>query len=322
MPSDGDRPAHQDDLLLQHLRNFLGIIDEAAIDKLRGRLRWLQLAGGETLMRQGEPGDELYLLVSGRLRVYVEEDEQRRIVREVTRGAVVGEMGLIAEAPRSATVVAIRDSVLVSLGKADFAELQATSPQVTLALTRQIIERLRTERGPTVADRPVTMAVLPVSAGVDAGAFAHELAAQLASRGRVVVLGPTGRNFAAGMSGGIAYVLDLDDTFQRRCNHEMVDLEPVDSPEDIDTVVMLIRRHVDCTGSELGARVLASHFAVNCIRPAVGERFVAKAKVVRAGRQQVFTHCELYAHDQGDAKLVATGETLLCVVAEPLAATP
>jgi len=188
MPPAGLRPAHQDDLLLQHLRNFLGIVDDAAIDKLRGRLRWLQLAGGETLMRQGEPGEELYLLVSGRLRVYVDQDEQRRIVREVTRGAVVGEMGVIAEAPRSATVVAIRDSVLVSLGKEDFAQLQATSPQVTLALTRQIIERLRTERGPTVADRPVTMALLPVSAGVDAAAFARELAAQLASRGRVVVL--------------------------------------------------------------------------------------------------------------------------------------
>lgn len=188
MSTDGPRPAHQDDLLLQHLRNFLGLIDEAAIDMLRGRLRWLQLAGGETLMRQGEPGEELYLLVSGRLRVYIEEDEQRRIVREVSRGEVVGEMSLIAEAPRSATVVAIRDSVLVSLGKEDFAQLQTTSPQVTLALTRQIIGRLRTERGPTVADRPVTMAVLPVSDGVDALAFARELAAELAPRGRVVVL--------------------------------------------------------------------------------------------------------------------------------------
>jgi NTE family protein len=188
MPVDGPRPPHQDDLLLQHLRNFLGIIDEAAIEMLRGRLRWLQLAGGETLMRQGEPGEELYLLVSGRLRVYIEEDGQRRIVREVPRGEVVGEMSLIADAPRSATVVAIRDSVLVSLGKDDFAQLQASSPQVTLALTRQIIARLRTERGPTVADRPVTMAVLPVSGGVDARAFAHELAAELAVRGRVVVL--------------------------------------------------------------------------------------------------------------------------------------
>ena len=72
--------------------------------------------------------------------------------------------------------------------------------------------------------------------------------------------------------------------------------------------------------TQLGARVLASHFAVNCIRPAVGERFVAKAKVVRAGKQQVFTHCELFAHDASGPKLVATGETLLCVVGEPAAA--
>jgi uncharacterized protein (TIGR00369 family) len=67
--------------------------------------------------------------------------------------------------------------------------------------------------------------------------------------------------------------------------------------------------------TQVGARVLASHFAVNCLRPAVGERFVAKARVLRAGRQQVFTQCELYAHNQGEVKLVATGETLLCVVA-------
>jgi uncharacterized protein (TIGR00369 family) len=68
--------------------------------------------------------------------------------------------------------------------------------------------------------------------------------------------------------------------------------------------------------TQVGTRVLASHFAINCIRPAVGERFVAKARVVRAGKQQVFTHCELFAHDKGQEKLVATGETLLCVVAE------
>jgi uncharacterized protein (TIGR00369 family) len=68
--------------------------------------------------------------------------------------------------------------------------------------------------------------------------------------------------------------------------------------------------------TQVGPRLLASHFAVNCLRPAVGERFVAKARVVRAGKQQVFTHCDLYARHQGEDKLVATGETLLCVVAE------
>ena len=50
--------------------------------------------------------------------------------------------------------------------------------------------------------------------------------------GRAVVLGPTGRNFGAGMSGGIAFVYDPDDTFFRRLNGEMVDLEPLDD-EDV-----------------------------------------------------------------------------------------
>jgi len=61
-------------------------------------------------------------------------------------------------------------------------------------------------------------------------------------------------------------------------------------------------------------RVLASHFSVNCLRPAVGERFIAKARVVKPGRSQVFTSCELYARTVGQEKLVATGETLLVVV--------
>lgn len=65
----------------------------------------------------------------------------------------------------------------------------------------------------------------------------------------------------------------------------------------------------------LVGRVLASHYAVNCIRPAVGERFIARARVVKPGRNQVFTSCELFAVSQGKETLVATGETLLVPVA-------
>ncbi len=60
-------------------------------------------------------------------------------------------------------------------------------------------------------------------------------------------------------------------------------------------------------------RVLASHFSVNCLRPAVGDRFVARAQVVKPGKSQVFTTCRLYALTSGEEKLVATGETLLVV---------
>jgi uncharacterized protein (TIGR00369 family) len=62
-----------------------------------------------------------------------------------------------------------------------------------------------------------------------------------------------------------------------------------------------------------GQGLLASHYSVNCLRPAVGERFVARARVVKPGKSQVFTACELFAIAGGEEKLVATGETLLLV---------
>jgi glutamate synthase (ferredoxin) len=75
--------------------------------------------------------------------------------------------------------------------------------------------------------------------------------------GRVVVLGPTGRNFAAGMSGGIAYVLDEGGGFPRHCNHEMVQLFPLDDPAEAAKVRAMIRRHAEYTHSERGWKVLA-----------------------------------------------------------------
>ncbi|MCZ6557462.1 MAG: glutamate synthase large subunit [SAR324 cluster bacterium] len=73
--------------------------------------------------------------------------------------------------------------------------------------------------------------------------------------GRVVVLGETGLNFAAGMSGGIAYVLDEDGSFASRCNKSMVDLEALEE-EDLELVQRLITRHVQYTASPKGRRVL------------------------------------------------------------------
>jgi glutamate synthase (ferredoxin) len=77
--------------------------------------------------------------------------------------------------------------------------------------------------------------------------------------GRVVVLGPTGRNFAAGMSGGVAYVLD-DETgsFKRRCNMEMVSLGKLEDPEEIQLVHGLVSRHAQLTGSKRAEELLAS----------------------------------------------------------------
>ena len=74
--------------------------------------------------------------------------------------------------------------------------------------------------------------------------------------GRVVVIGPTGRNFAAGMSGGIAYVYDDNAQFPRLCNQNLVDLEPADTEEDLGTLRYLLENHVRLTGSTVAKTIL------------------------------------------------------------------
>ena len=74
--------------------------------------------------------------------------------------------------------------------------------------------------------------------------------------GRVVVIGPTGRNFAAGMSGGIAYVHDPEGQFTARCNPELVDLEDLDGDHELE-VHALIREHLERTGSRVAEELLA-----------------------------------------------------------------
>ena len=74
--------------------------------------------------------------------------------------------------------------------------------------------------------------------------------------GRVLVLGRTGRNFAAGMSGGIAWVLDVDGGFAARCNPELVGAGPLDDPAEVAFVRELVERHLALTGSAVAARLL------------------------------------------------------------------
>lgn len=73
--------------------------------------------------------------------------------------------------------------------------------------------------------------------------------------GRVVVLGPTGRNFAAGMSGGIAYVYDPDDRFPALINYQMVELEPL-TAHDREWLRATVERHRELTGSDVADRLL------------------------------------------------------------------
>jgi glutamate synthase (ferredoxin) len=76
--------------------------------------------------------------------------------------------------------------------------------------------------------------------------------------GRVIVLGKVGRNFAAGMSGGIAYVFDEKGEMPVNCNKDMVTLQALTEPEEIDYVKRMLQRHMDVTQSCYAERILAN----------------------------------------------------------------
>jgi glutamate synthase (NADH) len=122
--------------------------------------------------------------------------------------------------------------------------------------------------------------------------------------GTVLVLGKTGRNFAAGMSGGIAYVLDVDGKFQSRCNPELVDLDKVEEEEDIMTLRIMVQQHQRHTNSQLAKEVLANfeNLLPKFIKviPREYKRALANLKVEGASKE-VAEHA---AKEQDEAELI------------------
>jgi glutamate synthase (ferredoxin) len=104
--------------------------------------------------------------------------------------------------------------------------------------------------------------------------------------GRVVVLGRTGRNFGAGMSGGVAYVLDVDGDFSTRCNREMVDLETLVDAAEIDLVQNLIMKHVAVTGSAYAEGLLADWASLQARLVKVMPREYKRALAEQAKREE------------------------------------
>lgn len=192
----GRQPYH-DELLSRLLQEDFGDVDAAALERLQAAMTWTELSSGQVLMRQGDDGDALYLLVSGRLRATIGDASSpggQRAVGEISRGQIVGELALITGDPRNATVTAVRDSLLARLDRVAFNDLLASHAAMSmaltrqLALTRQMVRRLQSPSGAGLYPRPGTVALVPVTRGVPVRALADALASALAVFGRVEVV--------------------------------------------------------------------------------------------------------------------------------------
>jgi predicted acylesterase/phospholipase RssA/CRP-like cAMP-binding protein len=158
--------------------------DEAAAAALSSEVETVVIEDGETLMTEGEPGDAMYLVISGRLRAFARRAGVEQAVGEIGRGEVVGELALLSDAPRAATVRAIRDAELARLSRAGFERLAQSHPAAVLNMTRLIVQRLqRLLHTPRAAETIAAIAVVPLHAGAPAAAFARRLHGALAAFG-------------------------------------------------------------------------------------------------------------------------------------------
>ncbi len=156
---------------------LLAALSERARVALAAASRTVQLDAGEWLLREGDPPGSAYLLRSGRIEI-VKAD---RVVRTLTPGAVVGELSLLTDEPRSAGVRARRDATLIEVPRAAFDGLLSQDASATRAVLRQVAGQLRTAGAPQPVVRPARPHVIAV-VGLHAGSGCDDVARFLEER--------------------------------------------------------------------------------------------------------------------------------------------
>ena len=177
--------------LVSILSTHFGVLDGAMLGEIEAGIEWKTLARGATLFEQDELADRVYILVSGRLQAVVGDAAGgARILGEIGRGEIIGEMAILTGEPRSARVRALRDSELVSLDRQAFDRLVVRYPQMLMALTRLVIHRLRQAQSGQVQESPArTIAVVAAGPHAPLATFARCLAVALAELDTTLHLG-------------------------------------------------------------------------------------------------------------------------------------
>ncbi len=175
------------DALREQLRNFplLEDVGDAALKRLLSEANWFGLPGGMLLKRDGENNQALFLILTGSLGVFVDDEKgKRRLVAHVPAGETVGEMSLISGEPHSAQLVALRDTELLRISAEGFDNLTARHPLIMRNLMRVIVRRLQaTTQHRSDVSRPKTFAIVPLQEGLSQTKVARRLADALAEMG-------------------------------------------------------------------------------------------------------------------------------------------
>jgi NTE family protein len=176
------------DSLRERLHGFplLADVGEAALRRLLSEANWFGLPGGMLLKRDGENDRALFLVVTGSLGVFVDDEKGgKRLVAHIPAGETVGEMSLISgEDAHSAQLVALRDTELLRISPDGFESLIQRYPRVMMNLMRVLVKRLQeTTQRPADVGRPKTFAMIPLQEGLGDEPIARRIASVLVQMG-------------------------------------------------------------------------------------------------------------------------------------------
>jgi NTE family protein len=187
---EGDVP-EETVTLRSDLRAVLGALplfqglETETLQAIAQEVEWLSVPGGTALFSAGETSDALFVVLSGCLGVFAAPtQDRRRFVGRIVAGDTAGEMGLISGRPRTATVVALRDTELARLSREAFDRVFRRQPEAMLRIAQLTVDRLEYAQNRARAQRARTFTVLPQTIEVDAAGFASELVKALGQFGR------------------------------------------------------------------------------------------------------------------------------------------
>jgi NTE family protein len=188
---DGDPAAPRAESAAEFLARtplFSGV-DPQLVAQLAAKSRARRLAAGKWLFRERDPGDEMYVVRAGRLEVVDEGADA--VIREYRRGDALGEVALLTDSPRSASVRAARATEVIAVDQADFSQLLHRSPALSSALNRSLSRRLQDTRASasTARPRPTTVALIALDGRIPLRRLATRLGAALQAHLSVAVLG-------------------------------------------------------------------------------------------------------------------------------------
>jgi CRP-like cAMP-binding protein len=165
--------------------SLFGSLDDAALRDIAAEANSVQLMGGMQLVQQGDSADSFYLVMGGRIRMYVTKDDgNERQTGEVGRGELVGETAIITGEPQLESARAIRDTNLLQFSKETFYRLVESYPETVLLLSKNIAIRYQREvRGTNANSIISTIAIIPAGHGVPISDFTKRLAASLSQIG-------------------------------------------------------------------------------------------------------------------------------------------